>query len=265
MYITGKEKMSKREEKRLIKYINKKKEQCGCIVLSKSLKNNLEIIENTQIPIAEGRWLFKFLVIQILEYISRCQETKIDNLRIALITNNNDNLITYYIEELCRKTKKLKIVTSHREKFHDLEERLYYNDGIVLEISNNRRKALQEVDIIFNFGIEESKINKYRINEKAIIINLKEKVQIKSKRFAGININYYQIDFENRLIESLEWTKEFEKEDLYESYIYRRGNTCDIVRDIVKDNVVIKSLIGNKGEISKKEYKNVLDKSYDLA
>lgn len=257
--------MSKREEKKLIRYINKNKQKCSCIVLSRKLKDNQEIIENTEIPIAEGRWLFKFLVVQILEYISKCQEINIGDFRIALVTNNNDDLITYYIEELSKKTKKLKIVTGHREKFHNLEEKLYYNDGIVLEISNNRRKALQEVDIIFNFGLEEDKINRYKISERAIIINLKEKIQIKSKRFAGININYYKIDFKNRFVDALEWNKEFEKEDLYESYIYRCGNIYDIVKDIAKDKIVIKSLIGTKGEISEEEYKNTLDKNCDLA
>lgn len=237
----------------------------GCLVLSKYLKNDEEIYRKTEIPIADGRWLFKFLVMQILEYISKCQDISIDKFKIALVTDNNDDLITYYIEELCNKTKKLKIITGHREKFHNLEEMLYYHDGVVLEISNNKRKALQDIDIIFNFGLEEDKINKYKISEKSIIINLKEKIQIKSKRFSGININYYQIDFNNRLIENLEWTKEFEKEDLYESYIYRKGNIIDIAKDIIKDNLEIKSLIGNKGSISEKEYQNILDKSYDLA
>lgn len=237
----------------------------GCIVLSKKIKNYEDIQQKTEIPIADGRWLFKFLVVQILEYISKCQDISIDKFRIALVTDDNDDLITYYIEELSKKTKKLKIITGHRERFRSLEEKLYYNNGIVLEISNNRRKALQDVDIIFNFGLEEDKINKYKISEKSIIINLKEQIQIKSKRFAGININYYQIDFRNRLIENLEWTKDFEKEELYESYIYRRGSINYIVEDIIKDNLKIKSLIGTKGEISKKEYQNILDKNYDLA
>ena len=257
--------MSKREEKKLIKYINKKKGLCECVVLSPRLKDNKEIVENCKLPIAEGRWLFKFLVMQIIEYICKCEESSIEELRIAIVSNNNDDLISYYIEELSKKTKKLKVVSSHRERFHKLEEKLYYNDGIVLEISNNRRKALKEIDIIFNFDLEEQKINKYNIQEKAIIINLKEKINIRSKRFSGININSYKIDFKNRLIDNLDWLKEFEKEDLYESYLYRRDNVYSIQRDIIKDKVIIKSLIGNKGEILQKEYLNILDKNYDLA
>jgi len=265
MYIVGKEKMSKREEKKLIKYINKKKNECGCLVLSKTLKSNNFFVSSCEIPIAQGRWLFKFLLIQILEYICAKQGNKMENLKIALVTDLNDDLITYYIEQLSTKVKTLKIVTSHRERFHNVEEKLYYNQGIVLEISNNRRKALNEVDIIFNFGLEESKFNKYKLSEKSIIINFKEKIEIKTKRFSGINANFLEINLNNRIINKLQWTKEFDLVDIYESYLYRRDTIYNIQQDIIKDNVHIKNLLGNKGVISEKEYKNILDKSYDLA
>ena len=63
----------------------------------------------------------------------------------------------------------------------------------------------------------------------------------------------------------LKWTDEFEKAEIYESYLYRNDRIENIERDIIEDKVVIKSLIGNNGEISKKEYKNVLDKTRYLA
>lgn len=264
LYISGKEKMSNREEKRLIKYINNKK-LCECVVLGKNLKKNINVINNCSIPIAEGRWLFKFLVMQTLEYICKCKNVEISNLSIALVSDINDELITYYIEELSKKTKKLKIVTGHRERFHNLEERLYYNEGIVLEISNNRKKALREVDVIFNFELEEEKMNKYKITEKAIIVNLKEKINIKSKRFDGINVNFYEIDFDNKLINNLDWIDEFEKTDIYESYLYRYDTIENIQKNIIKDKVQIKGLIGNNGVISEKEYEILLDKNYNLA
>ena len=39
----------------------------------------------------------------------------------------------------------------------------------------------------------------------------------------------------------------------------------NIEKDILKDKVIIESLIGNNGEISEKEYKNILDKTRYLA
>lgn len=268
IYIYGQDKESKLKQKRLLRYINRKKKDCICIVLSKKIKQDAELIEKIEdigIPISDGRWLFKFLVIQILEYISKCQNIDIGELRIALVTNENNELISYYIEELTKRSNKIKIITNHREKFHIIEEKLYYNKGIVLEISNNKRKALQDVDVIFNFNFEEEKLNRYKLNDNAILINLKEKVNIDSKRFSGINIHSYEIDFENRLINILDWIKDFEKTEIYESYLYRNDKIESIEQDITKDKVIIKGLIGGKGKIKEQEYKNILDKTYYLA
>lgn len=268
IYINGQGKRSKLRQKLLLRYINKKKKECNCIVIGNKLKENSEFIEkinNIEIPISDGRWLFKFLVMQILEYISSCQNRNIKEQKIALLTNENTELITYYIKELTKKSNKVKIITGHREKFYNIERKLYYENGIVLEISNNKRKGLQDTDIIFNFDFTEDILNKYNLGEKAIVINLKAKINISAKRFSGININFYEIDFKNLTMDMLEWTKDFEKTELYESYIYRNDKIESIESDILKDKVIIKSLIGNKGKIPEKEYKNILDKTSYLS
>ena len=268
LYISGQGKKSKLRQKLLLRYIKRKGKKCSCVVIGKKLKQDNEFIgkiNDIEIPISDGRWLFKFLVIQIIEYISSCQNIDIDKQKIALVTNENNKLISYYIKELTKKSNKVKIITEHRERFYNIEKRLYYEDGIVLGISRNKRKGLQDIDIIFNFDFSEDMLNKYNISEKAIIVNLKERANISAKRFAGININFYKIDFKNRTMDMLEWTDDFEKTELYESYVYRNDRIEDIEKDILKDEVMIKSLIGTNGEISKKEYKNVLDKTSYLA
>lgn len=268
LYISGQGKKSKIKKRILLRYIRKKKKECICIVVGKELKKDIELIEkieNIGIPISDGRWLFKFLVIQILEYISSCQKVDIKELKVALVTNENSELISYYIDELTKKSNKIKIITNHREKFHIIEEKLYYSKGIVLEISNNKRKGLQDVDVIFNFNFEEEILNKYKIDDKAILVNLKEKINVNSKRFSGINIHSYEIDFKNRFIGILDWTKNFEKAEIYESYLYRNDKIETIEEDIKKDQVIIKNLIGSNGKIKEKEYENILDKTYYLA
>ncbi|MCI8833413.1 MAG: hypothetical protein HFJ19_04360 [Clostridia bacterium] len=268
IYISGQDKKSKIRQKLLLRYIRRKKKECNCIVIGKGLRENVELIEKIEgigIPISDGRWLFKFLLLQILEYISNCQNISIGEFKIALVTDENNDLISYYIEELTKRSNKVKIITNHREKFYIIEEKLYYNKGIVLEISNNKRKGLQDVDIIFNFNFEEDKLNRYKLNDNAILINLKEKVNVNSKRFSGINIHLYEIDFENRLMNILDWTEGFEKNEIYESYLYRNDKIENIEQNIIKDKVIIKSLIGSKGKIKEEEYKNILDKTYYLA
>ena len=63
----------------------------------------------------------------------------------------------------------------------------------------------------------------------------------------------------------LDWTKDFEKAEIYESYLYRNDKIETIEEDIKKDQVIIKNLIGSNGKIKEKEYRNILDKTYYLA
>lgn len=264
MYIFDKG-LSLKKMKRIVKKNYKK---CESIVIGNNLKNNLELmkfINSLNIPICNGRWLFKYLVIQILEYIEIIQQKRINEQRIVLITDNYNELVEFYIRYLANKVKNLKIITDKSKKFKMLEEELYNEDGTVIAISQNRRKALQNIDIIINFDYNQEKINEFNIEEKAIIVNLKEKIAINTKRFKGININFYDITFENRYLKLLDWIKEFNTPELYESYVYEHTSVYDIENKLIRNHVKITKLIGNNGTVSEKEYKNVLDKTSYLS
>ena len=101
---------------------------------------------------------------------------------------------------------------------------------------------------------DEKTFNKYYINPKAIVINLKKKININTKRFQGININYYKINYNKQILDKFENNIQYDKNILYESYIYRKDTYINIKNQIKKDNVKIITLIGNNGEISKDEY-----------
>jgi len=103
---------------------------------------------------------------------------------------------------------------------------------------------------IINVDFPEELINKYRIHDNSIIININEKINLKSKRFNGININDYRIKipYEYKL-------KGFQDEIIYESLMY--GKKYEIIKDkIEKDKIVINNLIGNNGIITRNEIKN---------
>ena len=120
IYIYGQDKKSKIRQKLLLRYIRRKKKECNCIVIGKGLRENIELIEKIEgigIPISDGRWLFKFLLLQILEYISNCQNISIDEFKIALVTDENNDLISYYIEELTKRSNKVKIISTSCKPF----------------------------------------------------------------------------------------------------------------------------------------------------
>lgn len=253
---------------RKVKKIIKKQGKDACFfVLTKNVKQNkkiIKVINKLELPICDGRWLFKYLVVQVLEYIEKQQKKKIEEQNLAFMIDSYNEIVEFYIKYLTNKVKSLKIITEKRNKFKQIENEMFQNDGTVLTISNNKRKALKNIDIIINFEYSEEKINKFAIKDNAIIINLKEKITIISKRYRGININSYDICFSNRYLEMLEWIKKFENKEIYESYIYGKQNIYNIEKQMIKDNVEITELIGNRGKISKEEYQNVLDKSIYL-
>lgn len=250
---------------RKVKKIIKKQGKDACFfVLTKKVKQNkkiIKVINKLELPICDGRWLFKYLVVQVLEYIEKQQKKKMEEQNLAFMIDSYNEIVEFYIKYLTNKVKSLKIITEKRNKFKQIENEMFQNDGTVLTISNNKRKALKNIDIIINFEYSEEKINKFAIKDNAIIINLKEKITIISKRYRGININSYDICFSNRYLEMLEWIKKFENKEIYESYIYGKQNIYNIETEMIKDNVEITELIGNRGKISREEYQNILDKS----
>ena len=146
---------------------------------------------------------------------------------------------------IMQKYKRVNIVTNHIEKFRKIEEQILEKYGIMITVGNNKRKSLSKAKIILNVDFPTELVNNYNIYEEAIIINLKNKVKINKKRFNGININDYEIKFEN--IDVLDYKKFafFDKKDLYEAMIYKKQPFTNILNKIEKDKVEIEKLYGS--------------------
>lgn len=144
--------------------------------------------------------------------------------------------------------KRVNIVTNHINKFKKMEEYLYNELGIILNISNNKSKSLLNSELIINIDFPQELINKYEIYNKAILINILNSVEIKAKKFNGINVNYYSIYMPKRYK-----MNGFDNQIIYESKIYKYGynqaRNC-----IIKDKIKIKKFIGRNGEILEGEF-----------
>ena len=117
----------------------------------------------------------------------------------------------------------------------------------MLNVSNNKIKSLLKSEIIINIDFPEELVNKYRIYDKAIILNINDNISLKSKRFNGINVNYYKIKIPDEYkIEG------FKDEIIYESLIYGKRYQ-EINEKIIKDNIKLEKLIGRNGPIIEKE------------
>ena len=186
------EKLAMKTYKKITKISNSKK-----IVLSKEMKEEEKYINylNTYgMEISEGRWLFEILLTDIVKYITEKQ--KIEKANISILINDLTDIEFNNIKILAQKYNMINIVTNHIEKFRKLENQLK-EEGIIITITNNKKKSLMKSNIIVNVDFPKELLNKYSLNENACTINLKKIVKITQKRFNGLTVNDYEIVFRN--------------------------------------------------------------------
>ena len=103
--------------------------------------------------------------------------------------------------------------------------------------------------IILNIDFSQELINKYNIKDDAIIVNIKNKVRINKKRFNGLNINDYEIDFRDDKKDEKSLNNKYYLKDLYECQLYKKQRISDLKNKLKIDNVYINKLILNNGEL----------------
>ena len=201
---------------------------CTNVVISKQLKNCKKFIKflySNNINIVNGRKLFEFLIEKIIDKVCKDNEVIPKESRIAFAINYcNDNIIKT-IENCSKKFKFLSIISNNINFFKNIKERLYNENGIIITVTSNRKRALLKTDIIVNYDFPEEMINKYAVYDNAVIINMQEPTKICKKRFSGKIINDYKISLkENSNIElelKQEKYKKFDINDLAEVYLMK--------------------------------------------
>lgn len=239
------EKLAQKTREVIQKYSNSKK-----VILSKEMHNEqiyLNYLNTYGLEIQDGRWLFEILLPDTIEYI--INKKKIEKTNISIMINDLTEIELENIKTLARKYKSINIVTNHIEKFKKLQKQLQEEYGIIITITNNKKKSLMKSQIILNIDFPNELINKYNIQDESIIVNLKAKIKINSKRFNGLNISNYEIDFREDKKNNKALSSKYNLRDLYESELYKKQRISEIRRKIKNDKVCIKRLILNNGEL----------------
>lgn len=250
------------------KIINKlvkelKEKQIDNIIICKELNKNdmfKNIIYSNNINILDGKWLYNFLLYDILMYILIQKKMKIEKQEIHILINDTSDINLSNIIKFAKICKRVNIITNNPSKFKNIENKLYNDYGITLAINNNKKKSLLKAKIILNIDFPEEIINKYNIFRKAIIVNVRDEIKIYSKGFEGISIINYQITLNKKhkeLLKKYNLYDDFENNVLYESLIYRKDNVKNIIKQIKNDEVKISNLLGKRGIINTEEYKSV--------
>lgn len=236
----------------LIKIIIKLIIKLKCnVVLSNYLETTIlkEELKKENIKILEGKELFHYLVLDILEYISKMKNEDLNKQEVTILVNKLDKKKEQDILKIAQNVKRLQIVTNNITSLQKIENYLKNELGIAIMISNNKRKSLAKSKIILNLDYSKEMLNKFTINRSAIVINVLEKVEILAKGFDGINILDYEILYkgyeENRLI--------FHNQSIYESKIINKKDS-EIQYLLIENHVRIVNLKGKNGIINSKEY-----------
>lgn len=210
--------------KKIINLLN----QYGCnnVILDKSLKNDEEFcrfLYSNQKNIINGKILFKILITKLLKYIIEQSNKDEKEIKIAIMQNGSSNEVIRDIVENFSFLKSISIITNNPEYFQLFKEKIYEEKGLVITLTNNKRRSMLRSDIILNIDFPEELVNKYVLNDYAIIVNFEEKINIFKKRFNGRIINNYSIELKKDSIISDFFEddkyKAFDLKDLAEYYI----------------------------------------------
>lgn len=249
--ICGEERITEKQAEKLAKKTKQilSKSNCQKVVLSKKIKKQEQYqnyLNSNSIQIIEGKQLFKMIFYQTIHYLIEKKKMKKEEVQISITVNEVTEEILENIRKIVIEYKKVNIVTNHIEKFKNIEERIAEEEGIMLTISNNKRKSLVTSQIILNIDFPTEVLNRYRIYEEAIIINLQGNVKINKKRFNGIMIQDYEIQYEkkNYYYEDYELVDKYAQKDVYEAQIYFKQPIQNIEKKLKQDKVKITKLMG---------------------
>ena len=85
------------------------------------------------------RWLFKMLINQVIDKIINTDNKS--ETEIWITVNEIDNIVKNIIIQFAKDFKRVNIITNHIRRLKKIEE-LLYEEGIIITITNNKRKSL---------------------------------------------------------------------------------------------------------------------------
>lgn len=212
-----------------IVYLIKKtleKEKVKQIVITKEMKKDeqfVKLLYSNNIKICSENWIFRQCTDEIINNILNGK--KREESEISICVNEVGSVIEEYIYQFAKEFKRINIITNHIGKFKKTEEKLYNEEGILINITNNRRKSLLKSELILNVDFPKELINEFSIYDKSTIINWDEPLKIRKKRFNGKIIEKINI----KLSENSEITRFINDNDLQS---YDERDICQVLQII---------------------------------
>ena len=233
-----------RINKRVLRKINKilkidvTKNICICDYLMEKTEI-IEFLQERNLNIMNGKWLFRYLICDIAEFICNKLDLIPENQEISLLVDEPNIFIFDILKKLSNKFKNINIITNKIRKFERIEKEIYNEKGLVLNVTNNFKKACEKSKIVFNIDFDEKEFNKVTFLPSAVIINVDNYINIKQSNFIGKNVDFYSINLPRKYKKIYNRLKSFNSSILYESFIYKKTLNQNIWNEIKEDNIEI--------------------------
>ena len=260
--VSNKKKDRKKIKEKLARII--KKLGIDAVVFSKELEGDFknDICEMINIKVVNGKKLMEFMEYDIVKYVLDKQNADTKKEDIYIVFKRDSNLNLDFLKRFLENFRLVNIVTNDVDKLKNIQDNLLDNEGILISVSNNKRKALKRAKYILNINLTKEELEKYRINREAIIVNIGENVKYDEPCFDGVNINYFKISCPDEYLERFEQVgSQFNLAQMYESILLQdrvdKTKLEAVYSRIKEDNIKIVELIGNNGPISDQELQKI--------
>lgn len=134
------------------------------VVVSNELKKNTILMDKLQgLNILNGRWLFNYLISDVINYILLKRNKEIEKAEISILVNETTDTNIQNILNIAKNVKILNVATKNIGVFKQIEEKLYEEQGIMIRVTNNKKRSLLKSDIIINLDFTGEELSKYYI------------------------------------------------------------------------------------------------------
>ena len=244
------------------------KYKISTIVLSDEVRQNKEFLEYFQnnrimekrVNILDGKEIMPYIIKEIIEYILKLQskDMKFEDLYVMLKQDKTE--YKENIAFLSQFFKTINIVTPNLKTYQKLANKLMEKYGVILTVTNNKKKSLRKAKWIVNFDMPAEEIKKYTISQKSTIIYLGRNGIYEGNAFEGIHICKAGIDISEEIKSYFRkqfLLSQFSITVLYESILINKKSFNAVRDQMAKDRLKITNLYGIRGVLSKEEVKKL--------
>ncbi|MBR1653488.1 MAG: hypothetical protein IJ690_00825 [Clostridia bacterium] len=208
--------------------------------------------------VLNGKYIMKNLLPDVLKYVFYINNKNMNLENLYIFVNKYTKNNIYIIKKLVTIFKTVNIITENMKYYRRLENELY-KEGILITVSNNKRKSVKNAKYIVNFDFEKDRIEQYNFNLDSIVINLTNEKNILKKKTGGVLINNIELNIDKNYRHYInEFYGKINSKIFVESMLIGEKEDHSKVEKIIDEyNLKIVGVKGVRGIIQKKEIFNV--------